>query len=87
MAFQKQESITRVPHIRSITITIRKNIVQDDIDSPGGVRFYIRIEDQENELIEVMVGDLWPHLPASVKANLQSFMDWVWAKANDEVIG
>lgn len=87
MAFKKQDPVMRNPHIRSLTITIRKNIIQDDIDSPGGVSFRIRIEDQDDELMKSLDGNLAPHLTPAQKTALQNFMDVMWAKAEEEVIG
>ena len=87
MPFDKQEQVTRIPHIRDLEITLHRTIDEDDHDFPQGIEFRLTIDDQFDSPMGHRHGDLMPHLSAEIKINLQSFMDWVWAKANDEVIG
>ena len=87
MPFDKQDSVTRNPHIRDLVIRLVRTTDEDDHDYPQGIDFSLTIDDQFDSPMGHRHGDLVPHLPAKLKADLQSFMDWVWAKANDEVIG
>ncbi len=87
MPFDKQDPVTREPHIRNLAIRLFRTVDEDDKDYPEGVEFRLTIDDQFDSPMGHESGDLMPHLPAAIKVDLQSFMDWVWAKANEEVIG
>lgn len=87
MTFNKQDPVTRNPHIKDLEITLHRTIDEDDRDYPQGIEFRVTIDDQFDHSMGHRSGDLLPHLTADQKTALQSFMDAMWTKAEDEVIG
>jgi hypothetical protein len=87
MPFKRQEQVTRVPHIRDLVIRLVRTIDEDDHDYPQGIDFSLTIDDQFDSPMGHRSGDLVPHLTAGQISALQDFMDAMWAKAVDEVIG
>ena len=84
MAFNKQNPVTRNPHIRNLEITLFRTI--DDGPSQG-IEFELTIDDQFDNPMGHRSGDLVPHLTNKQKNALIDFMDAMWAKAEEEVIG
>lgn len=87
MPFNKQDSVTRNPHIRNLEITLHRTIDEDDDQYPQGIEFKLTIDDQFNSPMGHRHGNLVPHLTPGQITALQNFMDAMWAKAEDEVIG
>ena len=87
MAFEIQEVVVREPHIRDLEITLHRTIDERDHDYPQGIEYRLTIDDQYGHPMGHRSGDLVPHLTAGQKTALQGFMDAMWAKAEDEVIG
>ncbi len=88
MAFKKQDPVTRNPHIESLEIRLYRTVNEDDPEYPESIEYSLTINDQfDDTMVRRLHNDLVPHLTAKLKADLQSFMDWVWAKAEEEVIG
>ena len=86
MTFQPQPSVTRNPHIREIEIVMIRTINPGNPEGPQSMRFRITIDDQFDQPMNHLHGDLVPHLTPNIKQQLLDFMDWIWAKAEDEVI-
>ena len=86
MTFQPQPSVTRNPHIREIELVMFRTIDPDNPEGPQSMRFRITIDDQVNQPMNHLHGDLIPHLTTDIKQQLLEFMDWIWNKAEDEVI-
>lgn len=86
MPFEQQPSVTRNPHIRSIGIEMFRTIDPDHPEGPQSMSYRITIDDQLNQPMNHLHGDLIPHLPDGIKEDLLSFMSWVWSKAKSEVI-
>ena len=84
MAFKIQEQVIRNPHIRNLEITLHRTI--EDGGSEG-IEFRLTIDDQWDHPMGHRHGDLVPHLTPGQITALQNFMDAMWAKAEDEVIG
>lgn len=87
MPFERQESVMRNPHIKEVEVTMFRTI---DLDDPSGlqsIRFRITIYDQFDQPMSHLHGDLIPHLASTIRQQLLAFMDWLWTKAEDEVIG
>lgn len=84
MIFNKQDPVTRNPHIRDLEITVHRTI--EDGGSEG-IEFRITIDDQFDSPMGHRGGNLVPHLTPGQITALQSFMDALWQKAEDEVIG
>ncbi len=84
MPFDKQEQVIRNPHIRNLEIRLHRTIDEDD---PQGIEFRLTIDDQWDHPMGHRSGDLVPHLTAGQISALQGFMDAMWAKAEEEVIG
>jgi hypothetical protein len=87
MPFDKQNPVTRNPHVRSIEITLNRTIDEEDHNYPQGIEFKVSIDDQWDRPMGHRSGDLIPHLTAGQITALQDFMDAMWAKAESEVIG
>ena len=87
MPFKHQDQVTREPHIRDLEITLHRTIDEDDHDYPQGIEFRLIIDDQFNSPMGHRHGDLVPHLTNAQKTALIDFMDVMWAKAVEEVIG
>ncbi len=85
MPFNKQDQVIRNPHIRDIEITLIRTVEEGEL--PESAKFRITIDDQFNSPIGHRSGDLVPHLTAGQISALQGFMDAMWAKAEEEVIG
>jgi len=86
LSFQQQPSVTRDPHIRSLEITLRRTIDPDDPEGPQSARFQITIDDQLDQPMNHLHGNLIPHAPPTVVQALLDLMDWAWNKAVAEVI-
>jgi len=87
MPFKHQDPVTREPHIRDLDIRLHRTIDEDNPEYPQGIEFRLTIDDQNDSPMGHRSGDLVPHLTSSQKTALQSFMDAMWAKAEDEIIG
>ena len=87
MVFEKQDQVIRNPQIRKLEVRLFRTINEDDIEFPQGIEFRITIDDQFDIPMGHISGDLVPHLTNGQKNALQSFMDAMWAKAEEEVIG
>ncbi len=87
MPFEKQDQVTRNPHIRKLEVRLFRTIDEDDHEYPQGIEFALGIDDQWNTPMGHRSGNLIPHLTAAQKTALQNFMDAMWAKAEAEVIG
>ncbi len=87
MTFNKQDSVTRNPHIRDLEIRLHRTTDVDDPEFPQGIEFRLTIDDQFDQPMGHRSGDLVPHLTAGQIIALQDFMDAMWAKAESEVIG
>lgn len=87
MAFKHQDQVVRNPHIRDVEITLHRTIEEDAPEYPQGIEFRITIDDQFDSPMGHRHGDLMPHLTTAQKNALQNFMDQMWAKAEEEVIG
>lgn len=87
MTFNKQDQVIRNPHIRDLEITLHRTIDEDDHDYPQGIEFRLTIDDQWDSPMGHRSGDLVPHLTTAQKTALIDFMDAMWAKAEEEVIG
>lgn len=85
MPFESQPSVMRDPHIREIEITMFRTVEEDHPEGPQSMRFRITVDDQFNQPMNHLHGDLIPHLPDNIKRQLLDFMDWIWAKAKAEV--
>lgn len=86
MPFETQPSVMRHPHIREIEITMFRTIEEDHPEGSQSLRFRITVDDQFNQPMNHFHGNLVPHLTDNIKQQLLAFMDWIWAKAEDEVI-
>ena len=86
MPFNQQPQVIRDPHIREIEITLFRTIDLEHPEGPQSVRFRITIDDQLNQPMNHLHGDLIPHAPPAIVTALQDVMDWVWTKAETEVI-
>ena len=87
MAFEPQHSVTRNPQIREIEIVLFRTTDLDHSNSSQSVRFRITIDDQFGHAMNHLHGSLLPHLTQVQVQNLLDFMDAMWAKAQDEMIG
>jgi len=87
MAFKIQDQVIRNPHIRNLEIRLHRTIDEDNPEFPQGIEFRLIIDDQFDSPMGHRHGDLVPHLTNKQKNALISFMDAMWAKAEDEVIG
>lgn len=87
MSFNKQDPVTRKPHIKNLEIILHRTIDEDDPGYPQGIEFRLTIDDQFDHSMGHRSGDLILHLTTAQKNALQSFMDDMWAKAEAEVIG
>ncbi len=85
MPFQEQPSITRDPVIREIEVTMFRTTDENHPESPQSMRFGITIDDQYGQPMNHLHGDLIPHLEPNIRQQLLDFMDWIWAKAEEEV--
>lgn len=85
MPFEPQPLVTRNPHIREVEITMFGTIEEDHPEGPQSLRFRITVDDQFDQPMNHFHGDLIPHLPDNIKQQLLALMDWVWAKAEEEV--
>ena len=87
MPFNKQDPVTRNPHIRDLEITLHRTIDEDDPEYSQSIEFRLTIDDQFDSPMGHRHGDLLPHLTNGQKTALIDFMDAMWAKAVAEVIG
>lgn len=85
MPFKHQDQVTRNPHIRTVEITLHRTI--EEGEPPQGIEFRLTIDDQWDRPMGNRHGNLIPHLTNAQKNALQKFMDAMWAKAEEEVIG
>ena len=85
MAFKKQDQVIRNPHIRNLEIRMHRTIEVGE--PPQGIEFRLTIDDQFDRTMNYLNGDLMPHLSSGQINALIDFMDAMWAKAEDEVIG
>lgn len=86
MSFPQQPVVTRNPHIREIKIILFRTADIEDPEGPQSTSFRIVVDDQVDEFMSLLQGDLIPHAPPIIVTALQDIMDWAWAKAEDEVI-
>ena len=84
MTFNKQDPVTRNPHIRDLEITLHRTI--EDGGSEG-IEFRLTIDDQFDQPMGHRSGNLVSYLTNAQKTALQNFMDVMWVKAEVEVIG
>lgn len=85
MPFQEQPSVTRNPVIREIEIVMFRTTDEDHPEGSQSMRFRITIDDQYGQPMNHLCGNLIPHLTDNIKQQLLAFMDWIWAKAEEEV--
>lgn len=84
--FERQRPVTRNPQIRDIEIVLFRTTDEKHPEGPQSVRFRITIDDQFNQPMNHLHGDLLPHLTPAQTRGLIDFMDAMWTKAQDEVI-
>lgn len=87
MAFEHQDPVTRNPHIKDLEITLYRTIDEDDSNYPQGINYRMTIDDQFDQPMGNRHGNLVPHLTPGQITALIAFMDAMWEKAEDEVIG
>ena len=87
MAFKIQDQVIRNPHIRNLEIRLHRTTDEDHPEFPQGIEFRLTIDDQFDRPMGHRSGDLLPHLTTAQKTALIDFMDTLWAKAKEEVIG
>lgn len=86
MAFEQQSSVTRNPKIREMEITLFKTTNEDHPEGPYSARFRIAIDDQFDQPMNHLHGDLLGHLTTAQKTAIKNFVDSLWDKAEEEAI-